>query len=150
MNLTDLKEKNSIIAELKGENKFQIIEELIDSLDNAEILNSRSVALKDVLDREQYLSTGLENGVAIPHGKTDSVSELAIAFGISRTGTDFESLDGKPAHLIFLVLSPKDTSGPHIQFLAKISRNLKQKEFRDRLFAAQKVDDIQAIFDSFE
>ncbi|MCD6374007.1 MAG: PTS sugar transporter subunit IIA [Caldisericaceae bacterium] len=131
-----------IEPDLKGQTKFQIIEELLDLLDKNGRLVDREVALQDVLAREGYLSTGLENGLAIPHAKTDGVNSLEIAFGVKKSGVDFESLDGKPAYLIFLVLSPRDTSGPHIQTLAVISRNLKKKEIRDMLLAAKTREEI--------
>ncbi len=131
-----------IESDLKGQTKFQIIEELLDLLDKNGRLVDREVALQDVLAREGYLSTGLENGLAIPHAKTDGVNGLEIAFGVKKSGVDFESLDGKPAYLIFLVLSPRDTAGPHIQTLAVISRNLKKKEIRDMLLAAKTREEI--------
>ena len=133
MKLIELLVKEQIEPNLKGENKFQIIEELIDRLNSNQQVKNRDQALEDVLAREGYLSTGLENGLAIPHAKTDGVDKLVISFGIKRDGVDFESLDGKPASLIFLVLSPRDTSGPHIQALATISRNLKDKTIREMI-----------------
>ncbi len=145
MKLYEYLPKEHIEPNLKGETKFQVIEELLDLLHKNNQLLDRDVALQDVLAREGYLSTGLENGLAIPHAKTDGVGKLVIAFGIKRDGVDFESLDGKPAYLIFLVLSPRDTSGPHIQTLAVISRNLKNKEIRDALLQAQTREEIYDI-----
>jgi fructose-specific phosphotransferase system IIA component len=145
MKLYEYLPKEQIEPNLKGETKFQVIEELLDLLHENNQLLDRDVALQDVLAREGYLSTGLENGLAIPHAKTDGVGKLVIAFGIKRDGVDFESLDGKPAYLIFLVLSPRDTSGPHIQTLAVISRNLKNKELRDALLQAQTREEIYDI-----
>jgi fructose-specific phosphotransferase system IIA component len=149
MKLSELKEYGSILADLKGSNKFQVIEELVDCLNKTGRIKDRDTAFEDVLDRERYLSTGLENGIAIPHGKTDAVDELIIAYGFHKEGIDFDSLDGKPAHLIFLVLSPKDTSGPHIQVLALISRNLKKPETHQKLMNAGGIDEIQAVLDDF-
>jgi fructose-specific phosphotransferase system IIA component len=142
MKLIELLVKEQIEPNLKGENKFQIIEELIDRLNSNQQVKNRDQALEDVLAREGYLSTGLENGLAIPHAKTDGVDKLVISFGIKRDGVDFESLDGKPASLIFLVLSPRDTSGPHIQALATISRNLKDKTIRDTILKKKTADEI--------
>lgn len=131
-----------IVVDLQGDSKFQIIEELLDRLHtNKKILN-REMALEDVLARESYLSTGLENGLAIPHAKTDGVSELIASFGIKKEGIDFESLDGKPAKLIFLVLSPRDTSGPHIQALAIIARTLKDRQIRERILKAESPEEV--------
>jgi len=142
MKLIELLVKEQIEPNLKGENKFQIIEELIDRLNSNQQVKNRDLALEDVLAREGYLSTGLENGLAIPHAKTDGVDKLVISFGIKRDGVDFESLDGKPASLIFLVLSPRDTSGPHIQALATISRNLKDKTIRETILKKKTADEI--------
>jgi fructose-specific phosphotransferase system IIA component len=142
MKLIELLVKEQIEPNLKGENKFQIIEELIDRLNSNQQVKNRDQALEDVLAREGYLSTGLENGLAIPHAKTDGVDKLVISFGIKRDGVDFESLDGKPASLIFLVLSPRDTSGPHIQALATISRNLKDKTIRETILKKKTADEI--------
>jgi fructose-specific phosphotransferase system IIA component len=142
MKLIELLVKEQIEPNLKGENKFQIIEELIDRLNSNQQVKNRDQALEDVLAREGYLSTGLENGLAIPHAKTDGVDKLVISFGIKRDGVDFESLDGKPASLIFLVLSPRDTSGPHIQALATISRNLKDKTIREMILKKNTADEI--------
>jgi len=136
---------NHIIVPLESETKFQAIEELVDALHGNQRLNNRDLALKDVLEREGYSSTGLEKGLAIPHAKTDGVSGLEIALGLSRQGIDFESLDGKPARIIFLVLSPRDTSGPHIQTLAVISRSLKDKELREKLLNASSAAEVMRI-----
>lgn len=149
MQLEDLLKSNLIKIGLEGDNKFQVIEELIDMISDAGLLKDKSVALEDVLEREKYLSTGLEFGIAIPHGKSEAINELCIAFGVSEKGVDFDSLDGAPASLIFLVLSPKDTSGPHIQFLAKISRNLRKKEIREKLHSCKSKEEIAQIFESF-
>jgi mannitol/fructose-specific phosphotransferase system IIA component (Ntr-type) len=145
MQINDFLSVEYVSADLKGETKFQIIEELLDLLSTNEKIVDREIALQDVLAREGYLSTGLEKGLAVPHAKTDGVSGLVIAFGLKREGVDFESLDGKPAKLIFLVLSPRDTSGPHIQALAIISRNLKEHAKREELLKANSSQEIMDI-----
>ena len=150
MKLSELLPGNLITAGLTGKSKFQLIEELLDLLHEGGKILDRELALKDVLAREGYLSTGLENGLAIPHAKTDGVNELVMSFGLKKDGVDFESLDNKPANLIFLVLSPRDTSGPHIRALAAITKNLKDAERRKTLLEAQSSEEIKNIFDSFE
>ncbi len=144
MRLADYLLPEHIKIDLQGSTKFQIIEELITLLDKNEALSDARLALQDVLAREGYLSTGLESGLAIPHAKTDGVKGMTIALGIKKDGVDFESLDGKPANLIFLVLSPRTTSGPHIQTLAIISRSLKEQKTRESLLQSGSV---QEIFD---
>jgi fructose-specific phosphotransferase system IIA component len=136
MNLHEHLPAVHIIPDLKGDTKFQIIEELLDQLNKHNKIHNRDLALEDVLARESYLSTGLENGLAIPHAKTDGVTELVASFGIKKDGVEFESLDGKPAKLVFLVLSPRNTSGPHIQALAIIARTLKDRQIREQLISA--------------
>jgi mannitol/fructose-specific phosphotransferase system IIA component (Ntr-type) len=137
-----------IVTNLEGETKFQIMEELLEVLHrNKKILN-RDLALEDVLARESYLSTGLENGLAIPHAKTDGVQGLVASLGIKREGVEFESLDGQPASIVFLVLSPRDTSGPHIQTLAIIARTLKDRQVREQILNAGSPEDIAAIIKS--
>jgi mannitol/fructose-specific phosphotransferase system IIA component (Ntr-type) len=150
MKLSEFITENLISADLSGKTKFQLIEELLDLLHNGGKVQDRDLALKDVLAREGYLSTGLENGLAIPHAKTDGVSELVMAFGLKKDGVEFESLDNKPAHLIFLVLSPRDTSGPHIRALATITKNLKDAKRRKSLLKAQSAGEIKKMFDKFE
>ena len=112
-------------------------------------ISDYDTALADILAREGYLSTGLENGLAIPHAKTDGIDKLGMVFGLKREGVNFESLDEKPAHLIFLVLSPRDTSGPHIQALALIARNLKDSKIRENIKKAKSAAEIAKIFEQF-
>jgi len=87
--------------------------------------------------REALGSTGIGQGIAIPHGKSDCVTKLVSAFGVSRTGVPFDSLDGEPVHLFFLLVAPEDSAGPHLKALARISRLLKDKHFRDTLRLAK-------------
>ncbi|KAA3613198.1 MAG: PTS sugar transporter subunit IIA [Calditrichaeota bacterium] len=145
MKLSEILTPDVIVAPLKSSNKKHAINELLDVLHEKELVKSREDALKDILTREKHLSTGMENGLAVPHAKSDSVDKLIIAFGFHREGIEFESLDGKPAHFIFLVMSPRDTSGPHIQALASISRFLKNDDVRQRLLEAPNKDDIYDI-----
>ena len=145
MRLADYLVMEHIEINLKGETKFQIIEELMQLLGKNKALRDSELALQDVLAREGYLSTGLESGLAIPHAKTDGVDSLKIALGVKKKGVDFESLDGKPANLIFLVLSPRNTSGPHIQTLAVVSRNMKEPEIREMILQADSVQKVSEI-----
>lgn len=146
MDISDILQENHICANLQGSTKFQVIEELLDLLHHNKRLINREVALNDILAREGHLSTGLENGLAIPHAKTDGVAGLDIAFGLKRDGVDFESLDHKPANFIFLVVSPRDTAGPHIKALADISRHLKEISTRKALAKSQDAAEIARIF----
>ncbi len=150
MNTVDLLDESLIILELNARDKYQAIEELLDLLVAAGKVHDRTQALKDLIEREQYLSTGLENGLAVPHAKTDAVDQVLLAFGLSREGIEFESVDGKPAHFIFLVLSPRETSGPHIRILAQITRMFKQPEVPQQFMNAKSASEIIDIIRSHQ
>jgi fructose-specific phosphotransferase system IIA component len=121
---------------LKGETKEAVITELIDLLEMRGKLIDRDAALSDVLQREKTMSTGMQHGIALPHGKTDGVEEIAVAVGTKREGIDFDSLDGEKSRLFILIVSPRKTAGPHIQFLAAISGVLKDEDVREEIIAA--------------
>lgn len=150
MGLEELLNEELISEDLTGKNKYQVIEELMDLLVKAGKIEDRETCLRDLIEREQYLSTGLENGLAVPHAKTIASRELLVSFGISREGLDFDSLDGKPAHFIFLVISPRDTSGPHIKILAQITRNFRENEIVRQIKVAKTRSEILKIFHSFK
>lgn len=150
MNLSEFLTDEYIIIDTKGHTKFQIIEELMECIGKSDKVTDKELALNDIIDRERYLSTGLEHGLAVPHGKSKAVTELIMCFGISKEGVDFDSLDGKPAQLIFLLLSPKDTSGPHIQALAKITRKMKNEDIRKQLINADSIETVRAIFEELD
>lgn len=150
MSIADLLPEELIADNLKGKNKYEVIEELLDLLVKSGKIDERETALKDLFEREQYLSTGLEHGLAVPHAKTSAAPELMVSFGLSREGLDFDSLDGKPAHFIFLVLSPRDTSGPHIKTLAQITRNFREGEIGKKLIEAQSRHEIAEIIQNFK
>ncbi len=122
-----------IIMRIKGEGKEEIITEMIDCLDRHGKLTDRQSALQAVLDREKTMSTGMQHGIALPHGKTDGALGLAIAVGLKKEGVDFQSLDGQPSQVFFLVVSPLHTTGPHIQFLAEIGSLFSTPEVKDKL-----------------
>jgi mannitol/fructose-specific phosphotransferase system IIA component (Ntr-type) len=149
MKLKDFLPEGHIIADLKGVTKVDVIQELLMKMENLSLLNDYELAFSDIMSREGYLSTGLENGLAIPHAKTDGIENLTLTFGLKKTGVEFESLDQKPAQLIFLVLSPRDVSGPHIHALALIARNLKESTIRQKLMNAISAAEIASIFESF-
>ena len=122
---------------LNANDKEGIIRELIDILDAKNRLPDRAAAEKVVFEREANMSTGMENGVAIPHGKTDTVDRLHVAMGLKPEGVDFGCVDGEPARILILTLSPASTSGPHIRFMAEITRLLQQEALRRRLLACR-------------
>lgn len=146
MAIRDLLNDSLIEWELKGNSKHAVIEELLDLLVSCGKVKDKELALRDCFERENYLSTGFENGLAIPHAKTEAVDDLVLAFGISQKGIEFDSLDGNPAHFIFLLLSPVNESGPHIKVLSQITRQFQDKSTANRVFAARSLKDILDIF----
>jgi|GEM_PF-70539 fructose-specific phosphotransferase system IIA component len=145
MNLRKLLVRDVISLDLQGNTKDEIIQEMLDLLEQAGKLNNRKAAEKAILDREKKMSTGMQNGIAIPHGKTDTVDSLIVAIGVKKDGVDFESLDGQPSVFFIMTLSPANRTGPHIQFLAEISRQLNDPHVRERILAAGNKDDVITI-----
>lgn len=148
MALAELLDDSLIQRKLKGKTKEEVIEELLDLLVSTGKIKSKILALKDCIERENYLSTGFENGLAVPHAKTEAVTELVLAFGISKDGIEFDTLDGKPAHFIFLLLSPIDKSGPHIKILAQITRQFQDANISDKILTAESTEEFLNIFQS--
>jgi fructose-specific phosphotransferase system IIA component len=147
MKLTDHIEPEHIILGLEGTNKHEIIEELVERLaETCENCDADTI-LEAVLSRERDGSTGLEKGVAIPHAKCDAVDKLRVVVGISREGVDFESQDGKPSKLFFLMIAPTTESGPHVQAIAKIVKMIKLDRFREKLV---KADNPEVIIEAME
>ncbi|MDR0878536.1 MAG: PTS sugar transporter subunit IIA, partial [Treponema sp.] len=131
--LLSLIEANLISTELQGETKEAIITELVDLLASQGKVEDRDQVLTDVLEREKSMSTGMEHGIALPHAKTDGVTDIHVAVGVKKSGVNFDALDGEPSRLFILVVSPRKVSGPHIQFLAAIGAVLKDEARREEI-----------------
>lgn len=150
MSVSDLLSEDVIVSDLDVDSRDDVFEELVSVLEDRGDVGDADTALGDIRDREDILSTGIGNGVAIPHAKTESVDSLVAAFGRVPDGVDFKSLDGKPAHLIFLLLSPQEEAGLHVRALARISRMLKNAEFREQMNEASDAEEIYAIIEQEE
>lgn len=135
MNLKKVLSADTVWVDLKADTKRGIIEEMIDRLVAAGRLKNREAVLQAVLDREEKMSTGMQNGIAIPHGKTDAVKQLVAAVGLQKEGVNFDSMDGSPSTIFIMTLSPLNRVGPHIQFLAEVSRLISQPAEREKLLA---------------
>jgi PTS system nitrogen regulatory IIA component len=137
MKIMDFLSKKAIVMDIKSAKKEDVIKELVDALINAEEIEKRhrNKLVESLMVRESLGSTAIGQGIAIPHTKSDCVSRLVAAFGISKKGVDFDSLDGELAYIFFLLVAPQDSAGPHLKALARISRLLKDKYFRDTLRA---------------
>jgi PTS system nitrogen regulatory IIA component len=137
MKIMDFLSKKAIVVDIKSAKKEDVIKELVEALVNAGEVEKRyrNKIIEALMAREALGSTAIGQGVAIPHAKSESVDKLVAVFGLSRKGVDFDSLDGEPAYIFFLLLAPQDSAGPHLKALARISRLLKDKYFRDSLRA---------------
>jgi PTS system, fructose-specific, IIB component/PTS system, fructose subfamily, IIA component/PTS system, fructose subfamily, IIC component len=150
MKVTDLLTAATVNLDLKSTTKKDVLDELAGTLDKAGKLNDLA-AYRAALDkRESESTTGIGDGVAIPHSKTAAVKEAAIAFGRSKQGVDFQSLDGKPAHLFFMIAAEEGANATHLEALSTLSTFLIKPEFREKLMNAATAEEIVALFDEQE
>jgi PTS system nitrogen regulatory IIA component len=142
MALLDVLGEQCVRVGLQGEDKEEVLEELVDALVRARRVGDREAALRALLDRERLGTTGIGGGVAIPHGKDTTIGQLTAAVGTSPGGIDWEAADGEPVYLVFLVLAEANNPGPHVQLLADIARLLKTPGLRKRLVSAGSPDEV--------
>jgi fructose-specific phosphotransferase system IIA component len=137
MQIMDFLSKKAILTDIKSTKKEEVIKELVDALISADEIEKRyrNKLIDTLMTRESLGSTAIGQGIAIPHAKSDCIDKLIAAFGLSKKGVEFDSLDAEPAYIFFLLVAPQDSAGPHLKALARISRLLKDKYFRDSLRA---------------
>lgn len=145
MNFKETLNNGCFCLELKNNTKEGIIEEMIDLMVDAGKIKDRAAALNAVLEREKRMSTGMQYGVAIPHGKTNTVDGLVTAFALKKQGVDFASVDGQMSKIFVMTVSPINKTGPHIQYLSEISKLLQSPVIRKRLLEASTVEEIKGI-----
>ena len=145
MNLKTVLTRDTISLHLKGTNKEEIINELLDILVKNGKLRDREAAYAAVMDRERKMSTGMKHGIAIPHGKSPAVHDLVACIGISDAPVDFDSLDHEPCRIFIMTLSPIDKTGPHLQFLAEVSLLFKSSEKRAEILESSSSDEVLRI-----
>ena len=148
MTLMEILSGKSVIIGLKGQNKREILEELVNELEVGDKITDRDKVLQAVLEREDIMSTGIGHGIAIPHGKSEYATMLGGVLGIKSEGINFNALDGKKTYIFFLLVSPLNVSGPHIKALARISRVLKGEDFRQRLIGIRNREEALAIIEA--
>jgi len=146
MKILDILGKGLIIPQLVSKSKEGVLRELVHVISQSEKQVNEDRMLETLLERESLGSTGIGEGVAIPHGKSREVKKILASFGRSASGLDFQSLDGKPAHLFFLLIAPENSAGMHLKALAQISRLMKDQTFRRRLMEAKSAEEIYSIF----
>ena len=145
MRILDILKESSILVGLKSETKKAVLEEMVGVLAEPGAVSDKQKMLEVLLARESLGSTGIGQGIAIPHGKTDRVKELVAVLGISRKGVNFEALDGELVYIFFLLVAPKDTAGPHLKALAQISRLLRDSYFCELMKRCQSPDELYEL-----
>jgi len=144
MKILEALHKDAILTDLKALDKKGVLEELVTPVARIAGVN-HDYLVKVLLERERLGSTGIGEGVGIPHGKLKDLDDLVLGFGLSRTGVDFESMDGRPTHIFFLLVTPENSTGLHLKLLARISRILKNDFFKEKLLNAADSDEIYSI-----
>lgn len=144
MKLLDFLHNETILTDLQSTDKKGVLDELALPVSEISRADHREI-VRVLIERERLGSTGIGNGIAIPHGKLGGLESLILGFGLSRQGVDFDSIDGKPSDIFFLLLSPDTSSGLHLRLLARISKLLKEENFKEKLRAARGAEDVMQI-----
>ena len=145
MKIIDMLKTDYILEELKSGNKRDVLKELVGSFMKIHQKLDSEATLNVLFEREKLGSTGIGEGIAIPHGKITGLDQLILSFGRSAVGIDFDAMDGKPVHLFFLLIAPENSAGQHLKTLAKISKMLKDGVFRTKLMASKSKDELYKI-----
>ena len=150
MTLTQILQVDCVKVPLESKDKESAIKELVELLGDSNLLGDKALVLDAVMTRERTRSTGIGSGIAIPHGKCKGVKELVIGIGITAEGIDFESIDGKPATIIILLVSPTDQTGPHIRALSSISKLMLDEEFKRNIETAKSAQEVYELISTKE
>lgn len=150
MKLSKFCDESLVVFNLKATDKTGIIQELVDLVSNSNMIKDAEQLLKDVVDRENLVTTGVGYGVAFPHAKTRAVKGIVIAFGRSAKGVDFDAMDHKPVHLFFLIAAPEDAIGAHLNVMARLSYLMKSEKNRQKLMEASSPGDVLALMDNVD
>ncbi|MBI1806165.1 MAG: PTS sugar transporter subunit IIA [Ignavibacteria bacterium] len=146
MKISDILEEQLVVTNLPGNSKEEIINALVNLVSQSPKVLDKEKVRTAIFEREKIMSTGVGNGFAIPHGKTDAVSDIVAAFGITAQPISYQSLDEKPVRLVFLLVGKDNLVGPHIKLLSRISRLMNKEEFRNRLLEMSTPKDVLATF----
>ena len=141
MKILDYINEQTVLTDLRSGDKKGVIDELAQPVAELTGLDHREI-VRVLIERERLGSTGIGDGIAIPHGKINGLESLVLGFGLSRKGVNFDALDGKPTHIFFLLLSPDNSTGIHLRILARISKLLKEPAFKENLMQAKAPADV--------
>jgi fructose-specific phosphotransferase system IIA component len=150
MKICEILEEELISSKVPGSDKEEVLNFMIDLVSKSPKVKDKEMVKTAIFDREKIMSTGVGKGFAIPHGKTDGITEMVAAFGITENDINFESLDGEPVRLIFLLVGKENLVGPHLKLLSRISRLLNKDEFRTSLLKANTPSEILQLFEKEE
>ena len=146
MKISDILTEDLARAGLEGRSKDEIIDAMVDLVAHSPKVVDKEKVRAAIFEREKIMSTGVGNGFAIPHGKTDAVTDIVAAFAVTQEPIDYDSLDEKPVRLVFLLVGMNNMVGPHIKLLSRISRLMNKEEFRNRLLAVTTPAEILELF----
>ena len=149
MKLLDFINKKTILTELKSTDKLRVLEELALPVSEITQIEHREV-VRVLIERENLGSTGIGSGIGIPHGKLKNLKTLILGIGLSRKGVNFDAMDGKPAYLFFLLLTPDSSTDLHLKLLARISKILKNEPFKQKILCATKPEDVIQLIDDID
>jgi fructose-specific phosphotransferase system IIA component len=147
MKIMDFLNSKAVTTNLKAQDKEGVIRELVDLLAKSGDIRKKDELIQALMTRESLGSTGIGQGIGIPHAKSSAVKSLVAAFGLSQKGVNFDSLDGEPVYIFFLLIAPEESAGPHLKALARISRMLKDKYFREMLKKSKDDREVLKIID---
>lgn len=133
MRLAEILRESSVIADIKGVTKREILFEMVETLKNARLIDDIDSVVDIIMEREKLGSTGIGDGVAIPHGKMKKLNTILCVAGRSKEGVNFDAVDRQPVHIFFLVLAPEDSASMHLKVLSRISKVLRDQSFRKKM-----------------
>jgi PTS system nitrogen regulatory IIA component len=147
MRICEVLNRETILTDMKAKDKKEVLEELVGSVSRSADVDRKEM-VKVLMERERLGSTGIGGGIAIPHGKLKTLKTLILNVGVSQRGVDFESIDNRPAHIFFLLITPEDSTSLHLKILARISKMLKNDVFKEKLLQAASSDEIFNILET--
>ena len=141
MKILDVLDKDAIQVDLQAKDKIGILNELVTPIARITRIEQNEI-VRVLMERERLGSTGIGGGIGIPHGKLKNLEKLVLGFGLSRQGVDFESMDGYPTHLFFLLLTPEHATDLHLKLLARVSRLLKKEPLKEMMMKATSAEEV--------
>jgi fructose-specific phosphotransferase system IIA component len=150
MKITDILTPSCVRIDMDVKDKYEVLTQLVDVIHSTGRVKDRDELLKVITDREKLMSTGIGQGVALPHGKTNVVSESIAALATLHEPIDFDSLDDKPVNIVLLLVGTESNVGAHLRLLSRVSRMVGSDQFRASLASAQSVEEVMDLFNSYE